>query len=425
MVHRDLNLNKRLDTNDASAKNIETLYPGRKIAKGTIENFTKLLSGNTHIAPSGEYYAFIVKTGDNNLSILDFIFTNKITSEAVDAIEANDIARNNNNDSIHPWKITQPKYQIKTLKGIIDVNKSFVFDEYTTVIIEPDTVFIIDSNRSIYFYGKVEAIGTKEKPIRFIAKDPKKPWGLIAVQGKAATGSKFEYVEFENGSIDTRNLIHYTSPFNIHDMDWFEVRHCKIGRNFVGDDAMHIAYAKGIVDSCEFTDARSDGLDIDISDVNITNNVFYNSGNDGLDIMTTIMNASNNIFIDMGDKGISVGEWSEANITDCIFTRANIGLEIKDKSKVIADNLIFIDSKDKAINLYNKNKRYDTGGFLKAGNIYLLGNTKVKTDKRSAQKIEKKVENILPDFNQYKWHKRIQNTPYKKLLEEVEAKYVQ
>ena len=33
--------------------------------------------------------------------------------------------------------------------------------------------------------------------------------------------------------------------------------------------------------------------------------------------MTANMKASNNTFENMGDKGISVGKWSEANITLC------------------------------------------------------------------------------------------------------------
>ncbi len=396
-------------------------YPGRVILKNKqIEN-PIYQYGKDLVGSSVKKY-FIQLDGCEKFDISDISFTNYITGKSM-AIKESAHVNDPELDIAYFRKPVQPEHQTKILKGIIDVNESLVFDEYTTVKIEPDTTFIMDSNRSIYFYGKVIAIGTKEKPIRFIAKNSNQPWGLVAVQGKATTGSKFEYVKFENGSIDTRNLIHYTSPFNIHDMDWFEVRHCKIGRNFVGDDAMHIAYAKGIVDSCEFTDARSDGLDIDISDVNITNNIFYKSGNDGLDIMTTTMNASNNVFIDMGDKGISVGEWSEANITDSFFLRTVIGTEMKDKSKVKADNLIYVDTKEKAINLYNKNKRYDTGGFLEAGNIYLLGNTKVKTDKRSAQKIENRVENILPDLKQYGWYKNLQNTPYKKFVDEAEIKY--
>jgi hypothetical protein len=99
--------------------------------------------------------------------------------------------------------------------------------------------------------------------------------------------------------------------------------------------------------------------------------------------MTTQLKAMNNTFIDTGDKGISVGEWSTAEIDNATFTRTNIGLEIKDKSKVTASNLTFIDSKEKAINLYHKNKRYDEGGFLHAKNLSFIGNHTVTVDKES------------------------------------------
>ncbi|NOR54969.1 MAG: hypothetical protein GQ531_02055 [Sulfurovum sp.] len=402
--------------------NNEILYPGKELIQNGQTKYPIAFHGRDKVGSANLVYEFVINKQELIDSFVTHIrYINDITGKNV-IPEKSNINFKQNHTIIHPWIFTKPA-QNKIFEGPIHVNKTIVFNKNTTVIIKPNTTFIMDENTSIYFYGKVSAIGTKEKPIKFIAKDPNKPWGLVAVQGKAASGSKFEYCEFKNGSIDTRNLIHYTSPFNIHDVDWFEVRHCKIARNHVGDDAMHIAYAKGIVDSCEFTNARSDGLDIDISDVNITNNIFYKSGNDGLDIMTTTMNASNNVFIDMGDKGISVGEWSEANITDSFFLRTLIGTEIKDKSHVVANNLIYVDSKAKAINLYNKNKRYDTGGFLDAKTIYMLGNTKVKADKRSAQKIEHKIEDDLPSLKQFQWYDNIQQTPYKKYLDEVEVKY--
>ncbi len=381
-IYKDINFNGMLDSMDIKVNKYDILYPGRKVRNDISNQWPDILR---QIESSPLYYSYLIE--DNQTFQGKIIAMNAVTDKPMIAVNSQ-FNIDTISDSIHPWELPKPKYQTKILKGVIEVNKTLIFDKYTKIIIKPNTTFIMDKNTSIYFYAKVIAIGTKEAPIKFIAKDIHKPWGLVAVQGKATTGSEFEYVEFKNGSIDTHNLIHYTSQFNIHDMDWFEVRHCKIGRNFVGDDAMHIAYAKGVVDNCEFKDARSDGLDIDISEVNITNNIFYNSGNDGLDIMTTIMNADNNQFIDMGDKGISVGEWSEANITNTTFTRTVIGLEIKDKSKVIADNLIFIDSKEKAINLYNKNKRYDTGGFLEATNIKFIGNDIVKADKRSKYEIK-------------------------------------
>ncbi|MEA2019909.1 MAG: CotH kinase family protein [Campylobacterota bacterium] len=366
-------------------KNI-MLYPARNIVNKNALNLDTVRYGKTHLQNRSQFYTLTIKNEDFNEEIFQS-GTNAITNKNVIFKKVDNI-KVKATDSIHPDKLSKPNYKTKILKGTIKVTKTLQYDKYTNVIIKPNTTFIISPNQSIYFYGKVTAIGTKNKPIKFVALDDKKPWGLVAVQGKSTTGSKFYFCEFSNGSIDTKNLIHYTSQFNIHDMDDFEVKNCFIGRNFKGDDAMHIAYAKGIVDNCTFEDARSDGLDIDISNVTITNNKFLNSGNDGLDIMTTTMKANNNTFVNMGDKGISVGEWSEANITNSIFTNTVIGLEIKDKSKVIASNLKFINTKEKAINLYNKNKRYDIGGFLEATNIKFIGNSIVKADKKSRVKID-------------------------------------
>ncbi len=382
-IYEDLNFNKKLDNSDRLVNGKLSVYPARLALNKIVEYFTPLLSGKTNVVPAKEYYAFHIKS-NKCLTAKNFKFTNKITGKSVNAQRVSTIRANNlKKTSIHPWQLIPPKKSIKILEGNISVRKTLVFDSYTSVIIKPNTTFSMESNCSIFFYGKVEAIGTRQNPIRFIAKNKNRPWGIVTLQGQTTSNSRFEYCMFENGSVDTKNLIHYTSPFNIHDTQNFTVKHCTIGKNFIGDDAMHVAYANGTIEDSMFTDARSDGLDIDISKVTIKNCTFQNSGNDGLDIMTTKMNALNNTFMDTGDKGISVGEWSEANITNSTFTRTNIGVEIKDKSHVTASNLKFINSKEKAINLYHKNKRYDEGGFLKAKNLSFIGNSTVTVDKES------------------------------------------
>ena len=355
--------------------NIDTLlYSAREIINKEI---TVALSGDTKVITTPKTYIINIPKSKFKKEL----FTTAINAVTGKKIIFKPLKNIDTKDAILLDTLNKPKTKTVVLKGTVEVTKTLEFDRFTNVIIKPNTTFIISPNQSIYFYSKVTALGTKENPIKFIPKDKTKPWGLVAVQGKATTGSKFHYCHFENGSVDIKNLIHYTSQFNIHNMDDFEVKNCFIGKNFIGDDAMHIAYSKGIVTNTIFDGARSDGLDIDISDVIITNNTFKNSGNDGLDIMTTTMKASNNTFLNTGDKGISVGEWSEANITNSSFTNTIIGIEIKDKSKVIASNLTFKDSKNLDINLYNKNKRYNQGGTLILNTK--LKNLKIKADKRS------------------------------------------
>jgi len=388
LMHISDRLKTALFHKQNSVKDGTLLYSGREIVPNSQNLFSIKFYGTKTVHTKPVKYNFTLYSNLPDEEILSQItFTNYITNKP---IKPKKLTNTIGLDKISVGTISSTKSQTETLQGEIHVTKTLEFDKDTTVIIKPGTTFIISPKTSLYFYGKVVAKGTKANPISFKALNPKEPWGIVAVQGKATTGSIFEYCHFENGSIDIHHLIHYTAPFNIHNMDNFRVEHCTIGRNYLGDDAMHIAYAKGVVDSCEFRDARSDGLDIDISNVTVTNNTFEHIGNDGLDVMTTTMVVSNNTFIDTGDKGISVGEWSDVNISDSTFIKTAIGLEIKDKSHVRASNLTFIDAKIKAINLYNKNKRYDKGGFLKATNIHLIGNKIITADKKSRYIIDDK-----------------------------------
>ena len=368
----------------------EVLYAGRVLVKNAQTKYPKLMMGTDAIKSTNLLYKFKLDASLDATSYLKSIkFKNFITQKPLKISKSPKIFKDSL--SIHPWSFIKTK-KTKILQGEIQVNKTMIFDRYTDVVIKPNTTFVMSPKTSIYFYSKVTAIGTKQKPIRFIAKDKTKPWGLVALQGQATSGSVFEYCKFSDGSTDIRNLIHYTAQFNIHDTSNFLVKNSTIDKNHIGDDAMHIAYASGTVDSSIFKNARSDGLDIDISDVIVKNSTFIDSGNDGLDIMTTKIKASANLFINSGDKGFSIGEASDVNITDSVFISTLTGIEIKDDSKVLADNLVFADSKKVAINLYNKNKRYNAGGFLKAKNIYLLGNSKIQKDKKSKYGIKNIIE---------------------------------
>jgi len=269
------------------------------------------------------------------------------------------------------------------LQGEVHITKTKVYDKYTHLIIKPGTTVVLSPRQSIFIYGKLTAKGTKEAVIEFKAKKTSQPWGIIAIQGQSASGSQLQHCKISNGSVDSRNLINYTAPLSVHDLKNFNISHCLIEKNHLGDDALHIAYAEGKIEHNTFSYARSDSLDIDISQVAVNNNIFYAGGNDGLDIMTTELTARNNLFIKNGDKGLSIGEWSQADISQSYFLENKIGLEVKDQSTVTAKGLIIESSLDKAINLYHKNKRYNKGGQLTASQISLIGNTHVKVDKRS------------------------------------------
>ncbi len=420
----DYNRNGELDSNDQET-DTAPLYPGRKFKDGNIYGTNNSLFGYRRLVFATMEYTVFITGSSESFDLEQVSLTNGITGQEVPITLVTE-AKEADSESVHPWTLPlqAPESEV-VFSGDVVVDENVEFGKNTTVVIEPGTTVRLAENASLFFYGKVLAKGTAQQPIRFIAKDEGKPWGILAVQGEATFGTQFTYCEISGGSTATKNLIHYTAPFNIHDMAQFEVSNCIIGENFVGDDAMHIGYATGTVTDCEFRNARSDGLDIDIADVTLTGNVFYNTGNDGLDVMTSKIKASDNVFINIGDKGISVGEWTEATITDSLIINPVIGIAIKDKSKVKADNLIFVDAKEYAIAAFRKNLKYDEGGFMDGGTIHLVGNTYRASDSASVTTVKNEIEDKLPSLERYRQTAGSKDEKYIMILDELEARYAQ
>jgi len=156
---------------------------------------------------------------------------------------------------LHPWQLLFHDKSIESevvLTGEIDVTEDLVFTEKQVVTILPGTTFKLSKNRSIFFYGLVTAKGTVELPIKFEAKNSGEPWGSVVIQGKVASGSHISHIDLSGGSIAQRNLIQYPGQLNIHDVDSFQLDHCTISNNSVGDDALHIAYSSGKIQDCVF-----------------------------------------------------------------------------------------------------------------------------------------------------------------------------
>lgn len=402
-IYKDLNLNKILDDGDVLINSIEEiLYPGRKVVPLPDDEkpWYGYIYGDTKIINTPLYYTFPF---DGEIDISNLEIFNYITKHNVQVKHEDFEINNDESDSIHPWLL--PSYEEKSvnLSGAIAVKEDLIFDEYTAVNIDPGTIFSIYPDKSIFIYGKLNAIGTKENPIKFIAYEKDKPWGAFILQGEKANESKMDFVEFDEGSIANRNLIYYSGQFNIHDVDNFIVSNCKVSRNFVGDDNMHIAYGSGVVDGCVFDNSNSDALDIDIADVTVKKSVFINSGNDLLDLMTSQLKVTNNIFINGGDKCISTGEATNGDYENNFFDSCNIAIQVKDNSEVDFGENLIMNSKEVAINLYHKNFMYEEGGILNADIVYLIGNKDDITFDSNSYAFVREIKVSYPNIENFLW----------------------
>jgi len=231
------------------------------------------------------------------------------------------------------------------------------------IVIKPGTKIIFDENATLKVLGKVTAIGTKENPIIFAAKDKTKPWNAFALKDAKANGSVFKHCIFKDGSGDKGDLYEYTAMFSIHNVKDLLVEDCEFYDSKRTDDMVHVIYSDATFKNTKFVRSLSDALDVDISNLFVDNCEFIDSGNDSIDLMTTNAIVTNTKFTNSKDKSISIGEGSNLLAANNYIKGSEIGMQSKDTSQAYIYNTSFIANK-KAVDAYHKNWRYSEGGTI-------------------------------------------------------------
>lgn len=381
---------------DITPGKVDILYPGRSAIKGNAigraDNWALLAFGREIYVSAPLHYQYLIKGKESeDLEMLNSNVTNAITGTSVNLQQVNELEDANNTTSVHPWSltaITDSVVEEITLSGEIYIKEDQIFSEKTLVRIQPGTIFKLAKGRSLVFYGKVLIEGTENRPVTFEQSTEGEPWGSIVIQGKAASGSRLVHVRVNGGSLTTQRLINYPGQLNIHDVESFELKDCVIEQNHIGDDALHISYSRGSIDSCTLNNTAFDAIDMDIADIDITNVQFNNIGNDALDLMTSNVNIMNAIINDAGDKCFSIGERSKIRIQQSQLYNCSIGVAVKDESLANIENIKFKGYRESAIALYQKNPRYNSGGTITGRQLYGLTMQDIQSDKTSSNHIE-------------------------------------
>lgn len=374
---------------------IQRLYPGRSIktgnAFGRADYFSILAFGTKKIVPAPIHYQYMI-TGIAPSALknpAELPATNSITGAAVPVRPLQALPDADGTDSVHPW--TLPSHQSESsneviLSGDIRIDQDKIYSKHQQVRILPGTMFKLSEGKSLVFYGRVLAEGTPGAPIKFMPAGAK-PWGSIIIQGRDASGSLLRHIEVSGGSVAELNLIHYPAQLSIHDVDSFVLEDCIVRDNYIGDDALHVAYSNGEIRRCRFSDTAFDALDMDIVDVSVSDLEFHNIGNDALDLMTSKVTATNVYITGTGDKCFSVGEESNVYISGSRLYNCETGIAVKDGSYAEVDDLIFAGFKQSAIALYQKNARYGVGGTISGRHIKGVRASDIYSDKKSVNQL--------------------------------------
>ena len=330
-----------------------------------------------------------LKKIDNNLTVLDSSpghyrvhFSNsgsklKLKSVALQkenkwvSVESVDVLKQRNFSGLYA-PVSYPKVGSEIiwsgdvlLDGHQTLNSHLTIKSGTTVRLAPGGTLVLK--------GQLTAIGTPERPIRFLPLgENQDPWGSVVLMGPGADGSTLTNCEMAGGSGLKGDLFEYSAMLSIHDVDDVSISDCVFRDNQIVDDMVHAVYASIRLDRVIFKNAISDALDLDICEADIKNSLFEGSLNDGVDLMSTHATIVGSDFRNNGDKGISVGENSDLIGINNTLVRNTIGIQSKDRSTAVLFNNSLIENRI-ALSAYKKNWRYGDGGELFIGKSRIIG----------------------------------------------------
>jgi hypothetical protein len=394
-VWEDRNQNGTVDVSDRKVKVLDvapgtatipleldqTFYPGRTMA------VPYALGGEYAPTPLQYPHLLVAKGGLPKLTLISADAVNSVTGKAAStALGAAPATKTL--VSIHPWAEPAQSANSKVAlgPGVINVMQDLVYPVGTTVVIQPGTTLRFAPGKSLFSFGQLLAEGTPDKPIIFTALDRSTPWGVLALQGPGAKGSRVAHAIVERGSEADYGLVHYSGNFSVYNAG-IDVTAMILRDNF-GEDGFNAKQSDARISWSRFERIKSDAIDFDMGNGEITNCYFADTGNDAMDFSTTRPLVRDILVLRPGDKGISVGEGSAPRVFNMVVADGNIGIQVKDGSDPLITNVVLVNNK-RGIDLYQKNLRYGDGGHARIANSIVAGNSEAdySLDKRSEIKI--------------------------------------
>jgi parallel beta-helix repeat protein len=245
------------------------------------------------------------------------------------------------------------------------------------------TEIFLGDGASLVLHGPLNALGTRDNPIKISRYNTRKPWGSLLVLNAERDKSRVSFLNVDGGSGDRINGIKITGMVAFHNSD-VDIYNSTF-TNAEDDDALNIKMASGSVKWSYFKSNSSDALDVDFlkDDFEIAENVFVESGGDAIDLSFSNIDINKNTIRICGDKGISVGEKSEPKISENSIEGCAIGIAVKDLSEAIIKSNTLRDN-SVAISLYKKKEEFGGAHASLITNTFLDNEEDIKSGQYSS-----------------------------------------
>ncbi len=247
------------------------------------------------------------------------------------------------------------------LRGSVEVRGEVLYHD--RVRIEAGTTIALARDAVLVFRGGVEAVGRPDARIRFVpidATDPAAAFAAIAVEGKRAIASRFEYCDLRGGRGQRDADGVRSGLLSIVDATSVRIVNCNFKGTAAVEDVVHCVYSDvEVVGSA--IEGGIDGIDCDLGSLVVRDSTISAGSGDGLDLMDSSGIVERCRLALHGDKGLSVGERSKCLVVDSVVEACSIGIEVKDGSRAQVHSSDFLDCAT-SVRAAEKNWRYASGG---------------------------------------------------------------
>ena len=300
-----------------------------------------------------------LKCSENNYETKNFTLIKdkeiRIFNDQINSCELNNISYSINSSqssyNIKNGYITDYDLKAKKNKKISELKESKIvfnkgFNKFDpeidmnnkNIIFKPNSILCLNENSIFQIKNsQVKFEGTSEKPvvIKNCLNSAQRSGSLIIENSKIYISNLITN-NLVKPKIKLRSL---ESGINIINSD-LNIKKLTSNNSF-SEDAINLINSKVNAKNINILNSISDGIDSDFSTIIIENINCKNIANDCFDSSFTNGIIDNIQAIDIGDKAISAGESSILKIANSNVNNAEIGLAVKDSSKVNIDNYIF------------------------------------------------------------------------------------
>ena len=241
-------------------------------------------------------------------------------------------------DGPNEWEVAPGAWRLES---------DLVVPRGATLRLRPGTTLLFDPGHSIVSYGRLSFEGRADAPIT-LKNGGIGCWGVVALSGDGANGSRFSHVRFVHASQGFAGATDLNGALTVIDAN-ATVEDCRF-EDLIGEDALHVERSHVEIKRTAFVRLVSDGIDLVNGEARIEDALFEDIGDDAVDAGHGSRATLKGVLVRRAaGKAASSGQGSQVKIADSVFLDSVRGISSFDDADVFAETTLIAFSKRSSV----------------------------------------------------------------------------